>query len=36
MSDILKVNGIVLAAYPLGENDKSLTVLTTYPQQKNK
>jgi len=28
MSDILKVNGIVLAAYPLGENDKSLTVLT--------
>ncbi len=28
MSNILKVTGIVLSGYPLGENDKSLTVLT--------
>lgn len=28
MSDIIKVSGIVLAAYPLGENDKNLTILT--------
>lgn len=28
MSNIVKVTGIVLSAYPMGENDKSLTVLT--------
>lgn len=28
MSNILKVSGIVLSVFPLGENDKSLTVLT--------
>ena len=28
MSNILKVSGIVLSVYPLGENDKNLTILT--------
>ncbi len=28
MSSIFKVSGIVLSVYPMGENDKSLTVLT--------
>lgn len=28
MSNIIKVSGIVLSAYPMGENDKNLTVLT--------
>ncbi|MBR5047920.1 MAG: DNA repair protein RecO, partial [Eubacterium sp.] len=28
MSNILKVKGIVLSVFPLGENDKNLTILT--------